>query len=108
MPAEMNTQHKEVPPNNVLSDLDKAYTVLNYPLLNPDANAPQWSVEHALQVAGVTGSSREKILLFLRHGIPDMNRSAHMSGYMAVRTTLIFVLSISSLPLRLGFWYSRE
>lgn len=62
MPAEMNLQRKEIPPNNILSDLDRAYTVLNYPLPTPDPNAPHWSVEYALQIAGVTGSPRDKIL----------------------------------------------
>lgn len=63
MPAELNLQHVDVPPNTVLSDLDKAYAILNYPGLKASPAQPSgWTISHALDVAGVTGSSRDKIL----------------------------------------------
>ncbi|KAH8099645.1 hypothetical protein BXZ70DRAFT_240399 [Cristinia sonorae] len=58
MPAEMNNQRIEVKPNYVLSDLDKAYMVINYPFQTKDT---KWTLSYALQVAGVTGSAKETI-----------------------------------------------
>jgi len=62
MPAEMNLEHIEIPPNNALSELDKAYVFLNYPSFTTPPPNKQWTVEHALDVAGVKDKSREKIL----------------------------------------------
>jgi hypothetical protein len=62
MPAEMNKERKEVPPNKTLSDMDKAYMVINYPRISPHADAPQWTVAHALEVAGVDQSTSQSIL----------------------------------------------
>jgi len=62
MPAEMNLEHIEIPPNNALSELDKAYVFLNYPSFATPSPNKQWTVEHALDVAGVKDKSREKIL----------------------------------------------
>jgi len=62
MPAKMNLEHIEIPPNNALSELDKAYVFLNYPFFTMPSPNKQWTVEHALDVAGVKGKSREKIL----------------------------------------------
>ena len=53
MPAEMNLEHIEIPPNNALSDLDKAYVFLNYPFLTTSSPNKQWTIEHALDAAGV-------------------------------------------------------
>ena len=36
MPAEMNKEGIEVPPNYELSDLDKAYMCINYPRYDTD------------------------------------------------------------------------
>lgn len=65
MPAEMNKLGKEIPPNNKLSDLDIAYTILNYPPANLKGSDPQvgdWSLSRALKVAGVSPVSRAEIL----------------------------------------------
>jgi len=65
MPAALNVEGIEIVYNTVLSNFDKAYGVINYPYL-PGQPAPladpQWTFEHALDVAGVQGESREKIL----------------------------------------------
>ncbi|KAF7300633.1 ZnMc domain-containing protein [Mycena chlorophos] len=53
MPPEMNLQHTNVPVNNNLSDMDKAYMVINYPGQTKDA---KWTLAYALQVAGVTAA----------------------------------------------------
>lgn len=53
MPAAMNEQNIDVKPNNVLSDIDKAFMTINYPY--PTSHPPAdniWTVEHALDVAG--------------------------------------------------------
>ncbi len=62
MPAELNLQNVDIPPNTVLSDLDKAYAVLNYARSKPNPKAAQWTIPYALDVAGVTGTSRDNIL----------------------------------------------
>ncbi|THH31486.1 hypothetical protein EUX98_g2707 [Antrodiella citrinella] len=59
MPKEMNNQGLEIKPNNALSELDKAYMVINYPFQSKDAN---WTLSHALDVAGVTGTTKADIL----------------------------------------------
>lgn len=62
MPSDMNTQRKEVPPVPTLTDTDKAFMFVNYPRASPDPNAPDWTLDHALDVAGITGSARDAIL----------------------------------------------
>ncbi|KAJ7153279.1 hypothetical protein C8R46DRAFT_1197359 [Mycena filopes] len=62
MPAEMNKQHIEVPPNHALSDKDKAYMIINYPRPTAHVSAPKWTLEYALQVSGVGATTVKKIL----------------------------------------------
>jgi hypothetical protein len=62
MPKEMNVEKIEIPPNNVLSELDKAYAFVNYPFITTRSSNPQWNIQHALDVAGVQGDSRGRIL----------------------------------------------
>lgn len=62
MPAQLNVQNIDIPPNTVFSNLDKAYAVLNYARLKPNPKAPEWTIPFALDAAGVTGTSRDKIL----------------------------------------------
>ncbi|THH31771.1 hypothetical protein EUX98_g2429 [Antrodiella citrinella] len=59
MPPEMNLQHVSVGNNYVLSPLDKAYMVINYPFQIKD---PQWTLSHALDIAGVSGTAKQAIL----------------------------------------------
>jgi hypothetical protein len=68
MPASLNVQGIEIRRNQRLSDLDRAYMVLNYPRVLPDADpvASRWTVEHALDFAGVTGVTKTNILAFWR------------------------------------------
>jgi len=51
MPAELNEEGIEVPPNLTLSDLDKAFITLNYPNKTPADKG--MSVKDALKIAGV-------------------------------------------------------
>lgn len=62
MPSDMNTQRKEVPPNGSLSDLDKAYMLINYPRASAAIETPEWTFEYALEVAGVIGDAKQSIL----------------------------------------------
>jgi len=63
MPKEMNLERIEVPPNNNLSDIDKAYVAITYPyFVRPSYADPVWTFEHALDVACIQGESRDKIL----------------------------------------------
>jgi hypothetical protein len=64
MPAQMNKQKIEVPPTYDLSDLDKAYMLINY-LCNPPhptALTLGWTLEHALEIAGVNQTTSDDIL----------------------------------------------
>jgi len=62
MPAEMNLERIEIPPNNDLSDMDKAFAIINYPYFEYSPRKhlmdPEWSFCRALDVAGVSGESR--------------------------------------------------
>ncbi|KAJ7493835.1 hypothetical protein FB451DRAFT_1122358 [Mycena latifolia] len=62
MPAAMNLERIDVPPNEVLSDMDKAYMVINYPRPTPHASAPMWTLEYALKVSGVDDATTQNIL----------------------------------------------
>jgi hypothetical protein len=61
MPAAMNLEHIDVPPNDVLSDMDKAYMVVNYPRPTPHASAPNWTLDYALKVSGVDPATIQDI-----------------------------------------------
>jgi hypothetical protein len=56
----MNKQRIEVAPTYDLSDFHKAYTMINYPHNTSHLSALQlaWTLEHALQIAGVNGPRR--------------------------------------------------
>ncbi|KAJ7487013.1 hypothetical protein FB451DRAFT_1554137 [Mycena latifolia] len=62
MPAAMNLERIDVPPNDILSDMDKAYMVINYPRPTPHASAPKWTLEYALKVSGVDDATTQNIL----------------------------------------------
>ena len=62
MPAQMNLEHIEVPPNNKLSELDKAFAFINYPYPAASPFDSKWTIDHALAVAGVDADSKTKIL----------------------------------------------
>ncbi|KAJ6627702.1 hypothetical protein B0H10DRAFT_1993760 [Mycena sp. CBHHK59/15] len=61
MPPEMNLERINVPPNYVLSDMDKAFMAINYPRPTPHADAPMWTLDYALKVAGVDVPVSQKI-----------------------------------------------
>ncbi|KAE8229463.1 hypothetical protein CF326_g5566, partial [Tilletia indica] len=52
----------DVPYNTELSDMDKAYIVINYPRSEPHPEAQEWTLEHALNVAGVPNEVKQEIL----------------------------------------------
>ncbi|KAJ7307769.1 hypothetical protein DFH08DRAFT_975380 [Mycena albidolilacea] len=64
LPAPMNKQRIEVATNYELSDLIKAYMMINYPRNPPHPTALKvgWTLDHALKVAGVSESTAEDIL----------------------------------------------
>ncbi|KAF8153384.1 hypothetical protein B0H34DRAFT_103561 [Crassisporium funariophilum] len=69
MPAEMNIEKIAVPPNNALSQLDKAYGFINYPFMGKAKSIdPTWTFDHALDVAGVKGDYRGRILVEYNQG----------------------------------------
>jgi hypothetical protein len=64
MPANFNLQGINIPPNNRLSAIDKAYAFLNYPfLIGAQSADPSVNILSALNAAGVTGPSRANIAL---------------------------------------------
>lgn len=68
MPKEMNLEKIEVPPNNNLSDTDKAYAFINYPYIKTPSPNQGWNIARALDVAGVQGPARERILAEYKEG----------------------------------------
>lgn len=61
MPAELNEQGIEIPPNYELSALDKAFAFLNYPFLGGPTPDASHTLDNALNTIGVTGKFRESI-----------------------------------------------
>ena len=58
MPAEMNLEEIEVKANTKLSNMDKAFMVINYPFRNTTG----WTLSYALGIAGVTEPTKSNIL----------------------------------------------
>ena len=62
MPAQLNLERIEIPRNKKLSDMDKAFAIINYPYFADSPKKqlldPAWSFSRALDVAGVSGESR--------------------------------------------------
>ncbi|KAK6980655.1 ZnMc domain-containing protein [Favolaschia claudopus] len=52
MPAAMDKERIEIKPNYVLSELDKAYMVINYPRAKPHPSAPEWTLAYAFEGGG--------------------------------------------------------
>ncbi|KAJ7270869.1 hypothetical protein C8J57DRAFT_1065233 [Mycena rebaudengoi] len=61
MPRQMNVEQIDIPPNDALSDMDRAYMVINYPRPSPHALAPQWTLDYALKVSGVDAMTTQDI-----------------------------------------------
>ncbi|KAI3482479.1 hypothetical protein L1887_54902 [Cichorium endivia] len=51
-PKELTGLDQDIGYNKELSDLDKAYVVVQYPRENPPSEAPQWTFDYALGVIG--------------------------------------------------------
>ncbi|KAJ6575756.1 hypothetical protein DFH09DRAFT_1361850 [Mycena vulgaris] len=61
MPSAMNLERVNVAPNNALSDMDKAYMIINYPRPTPHSSAPMWTLDYALKVSGVDAATTQDI-----------------------------------------------
>ncbi|RXW11271.1 hypothetical protein EST38_g14583, partial [Candolleomyces aberdarensis] len=62
MPPELNEQGIEIPSNNELDALDKAFAFLNYPFIGSlTSSDASHTLENALNTIGVTGRFRESI-----------------------------------------------
>jgi len=73
MPPEMNNEEIRIKPNNQLSDTDKAFVAINYPIFTTDSNnvSSESSIqkfEDALDIAGVAGNTRKDILNYFAKG----------------------------------------
>ncbi|KAJ3488067.1 hypothetical protein NLI96_g3098 [Meripilus lineatus] len=62
IPASCNHQGSTIEPNSELSEVDKAFAMVHYPRFTPHEKAPEWTIAHALDVLGVHGTTRDKIL----------------------------------------------
>jgi hypothetical protein len=51
------------PIHTALSEIDKAYMIINYPRPSAHPNSPKWTFEHALSVAGVKDKKTLDILM---------------------------------------------
>jgi hypothetical protein len=67
----MNEENRSISVNHHLSELDKAYITINYPYPESDTsntNTKRWTVERALDVAGVDDGQKTVILNSYRTG----------------------------------------
>lgn len=62
MPGHINAEGIAVKVNNKLTDMDKAYMVINYPRSSPHHKARDWTLQKALDVAGVPPMDQTDIL----------------------------------------------
>ena len=62
MPAAFNVEGIEIPRHHDLAPLDKAYVLINYPRAQAAADTPEWTFEHALDVAKVDAPTKAKLL----------------------------------------------
>ncbi|KAI0061847.1 zincin [Artomyces pyxidatus] len=62
LPHELTGVSNDGALSDSLSDMDKAYMVINYPRTEPHPDMPEWTLEKALQIAGVPDDDREQIL----------------------------------------------
>ena len=66
-PKELTGLDVDIPFNGKLSDLDKAYMILQYPrkAMHPEAAKAGWSIEKALKVIGAPTDVTDKVLTFV-------------------------------------------
>jgi hypothetical protein len=102
MPAAMNKQGRRIDPNNELSDLDKAYITITYPPEPSGTNGANWTIEYALNVAGVDDADKRLILGIyatggewaeLRARFRDWNNRAKGGGSSVLKKAFIFLQS---------------
>ncbi len=60
-PKELTGLDHDIGFNKELSDLDKAYMVVQYPRAQPHPDAPQWTFEYALKVIGCPESVAQQL-----------------------------------------------
>ena len=67
-PKELTGLDEDIPYNEKLSDIDKAYMILQYPrkMMHPKADEDGWSFEKALQVMGAPTDITDKVLTFAK------------------------------------------
>lgn len=85
MATEMNKQRIEVAPTYDLSDFDKAYMMINYPHNTSHLSALQlaWTLEHAVQIAGVNWSTADDI--FAAQDDPATTPALFAASQLSVR-----------------------
>jgi hypothetical protein len=77
MQAALNKENVDIPPNNELSDIDKAYMAINYPR---DLS----SVEKALETIDLDSNTKSAIIVaYKAHDILEMRRllAEHSSSF---------------------------
>jgi hypothetical protein len=85
MVKEMTTQGIVVPPNNKLSDKDKAFMLVHYPIFDFSGRTDEWSFEKALDELGLTGTAKEAVVEKYESGNVDEIRAEFARHYDAVR-----------------------
>lgn len=97
MPGSLNEEGVDIPVNNVLSNLDKAFITLTYPRLDKDVPDGGWTVAKALDAAGVPDDIAGTIVALLN--VPDDATSAQITtALMNVRQAFqTYNLSVMSL-----------
>jgi hypothetical protein len=94
MPPEMNEQGIRINPNNKLSETDKAFMTINYPYftapavaenVSGDAKTPLQNFQDALDIAGVSGDTRNTILDYFAQGDWQQIRYAFTDWCTSIR-----------------------
>ncbi|KAH7182410.1 uncharacterized protein B0J16DRAFT_306183, partial [Fusarium flagelliforme] len=72
-PKELTGLDMDIPFNGKLSDLDKAYMILQYPrkTMHPQAAKDGWGIEKALKVIGAPADVTHKVLTFVKEDVDE-------------------------------------
>jgi len=72
-PKELTGLGEDIPYNQKLSDLDKAYMILQYPrkTMHPQAETDGWSIQKALEVVRAPPDVTHKVLTLVKEDVDD-------------------------------------
>jgi hypothetical protein len=104
MPGELNEEGIDVPANLELSDLDKAFIMLNY----PGKASADMSVLQALKVAGVSREAAAKISDYISTGMDSKKKDSDRAAALTAAREEFIAYNKSVMELTAGKSHYNE